>query len=123
MKNLNSLLFSIMILVVCFLPIQSIFAVDVPLLSDNEPHIRTRTSVRIAVWASVYDNAIVLNFNYGVGIAKITVLDETGKVVYQENLDTNVTPGTFIDTEGWDGGEYTVKISYGTVKLKGVFEL
>jgi flagellar hook assembly protein FlgD len=82
-----------------------------------------RSVVRTAVWASVYDNATVLNFNYGVGIAKITVLDETGKVVYREDLNTNETPGTFIDTEGWDGGEYTIKITYGTIKLIGIFEI
>ena len=115
-------------LLVCFLPVQSVLADDVPLKSDNDPNATTnprtpRAPIRIAVWASVVETELSVNFLYPVGVAQVTILDESGYIVYQDVVDTNISSDLLVDVDGWDSGIYTLKVAYGSIKLKGTFEL
>jgi hypothetical protein len=128
MKKINLPFFSIlMLLLLCCLPIQTILAGDVPLKADEgassfDPH-TTRAPVRIALEVTQNETDVALNFLYPVGATQVTVENENGDVVYQEAVDTFTTLDALIDTQNFDGGVYTLKISYGSTDLIGEFEL
>jgi hypothetical protein len=129
MKKLNSLLFSFLLLLVCFLPVQSVSAADdVPLKKDDDPNATTyprtpRAPVRIAVWASVVETELSVNFLYAIGVAQVTIVDQNASVVYQNVVDTNFSSDLLVALDGWDSGIYTLKVAYGSIKLKGTFGL
>lgn len=127
MKKLNSLLFNILMLLLCALPFQTILAADVPLKPDIDPNATKGTyqmaPVSIALDVSQNETGVTLNFLYPVGVAQVTVENESGDVVYQGAIDTNSNLDMSIDTLNWDGGVYTLKISYGSTDLIGEFEL
>ena len=127
MKKLNLPLFSILMLLLCSLPIQTILAGDVPLKADDglstfDPH-APKAPVSIALDVTQNETDVTLSFLYPVGDALITVENENGEVVYQETVDTFTTLDAYIDTQNFDGGVYTLKISYGSTDLVGEFEL
>ncbi|HJV77405.1 MAG TPA: DUF3244 domain-containing protein [Paludibacter sp.] len=125
MKKVNSSLCSIFMLLVCALYVQSVFAVDVP-LKAGDPHaitMMTKSRSIIPVSVSLNDTELGIFFSKSVGVAHITIEDQNGTVVYQDVLDTNSTHETYIETGGFDSGNYTVKISYGSTKLVGTFQL
>ena len=128
MKKLNLPLFSILMLVLFTLPFQSVSAKDVPIKSEdpsdwNIPSNGSRAPVRIALEVSQNDADVTLNFLYPVGAAQVSIENENGDVVYQEAVDTYSTLDASIDTQNFDGGVYTLKISYGSTNLVGEFEL
>jgi hypothetical protein len=131
MKKINSSLFGIFMLLVCIFSVQSIFAVDVPLKkNENGPGtmIISRSmsinSVSInPVSVTLNDTELIVDFSNPVGIAQITVEDQNGAVVYQDVIDTNSTLESVIETGNFDSGKYKVRISYGSTKLTGTFQL
>ena len=112
------------------LPLESLFAVDVPLKS-GQPGIGTfsvtrlgsSTSTTVSVTATLNDPQLVVDFSSPVGVATISILDATGSVVYQESIDTYSTPESVIDVSIFDSGNYTLKITYGRTTQKGTFRL
>lgn len=127
MKKINLPLFSILMLLLCALPIQTISAGDVPLKADEgassfDPH-TTRAPVCIALDVTQNDTDVTLNFLYPVDAVQVTVENENGEVVYVETVDTFTTLDAAIDTQNFDGGVYTLNISYGSTNLVGEFEL
>ncbi len=92
---------------------------DTPIIPDNTP----RAPVSIALDVTQNETDVTLSFLYPVGDALITVENENGEVVYQETVDTFTTLDAYIDTQNFDGGVYTLKISYGSTDLVGEFEL
>ena len=127
MKKINLPLFSILMLLLCALPIQTISAGDVPLKADEgassfDPH-TTRAPVSIALNVTQNETDVTLNFLYPVDAAQVKVENESGEVVYMETVDTFTTLDAAIDTQNFDGGVYTLKISYGSTDLVGEFEL
>lgn len=128
MKKINLPLFSILMLLLFTLPFQSISARDVPIKSEdpsdyNIPSTGTRAPVSIALNVTQNETDVTLNFLYPVGAAQVTVENENGEVVYMETVDTFTTLDAYIDTQNFDGGVYTLKISYGSINLVGEFEL
>jgi len=127
MKTLNSFLFSILLLLLCSLPFQTTLAGNVPLKPDLDPNTTKGTyqmaPIHIALEVSQNETDVTLNFLYPVGAAQVTVENENGEVVCQEAVDTFTTLDAFIDTQNFDGGVYTLKISYGSTNLEGEFEL
>lgn len=124
MKKINLPLFSILMLLLCSLPIQNILAGDVPLKDDNkDQEVARRAPVRIALDVAQNETDVTLNFLYPVDAAQVTVENENGEVVYMETVDTFTTLDAAIDTQNFDGGVYTLKISYGSTDLIGEFEL
>lgn len=129
MKKFNLFLFVTFMLSLALLPLESIFAVDVPLkdggIGGVGPMMLTRTvSTTVnTVTATLNDPELIVDFSRPVGIATISILDETGNVVYQVSIDTNSTQGAVIDTSVFDSGNYTLKITYSRTVLKGTFQL
>ena len=127
MTKIEKKLFSMFMLLFCVTSFQSIMAVDVPLKADVDPNATKTTYQRAPVRLplSVFQNEtdITLDFTYSVGVAQITVEDEFGGIVYQEALDTTLNPSLSIETSDWDGGNYKLKVSYGSINLSGVFSL
>ena len=124
MKKINSRLFSIFMLLFCILSVQSVFAVEVPLKKDNPAQgSMSKSTTTLPVSVSINDTDLGIVFSKSVGVANITIEDQTGNVVYQDVLDTNSTRTTSIETGGFDSGNYTVTISYSTTSLVGDFQL
>lgn len=125
MKKINLPLFSILLLLLVSLPFQLVSARDVllrpdpPIITDNG----SRAPVSIALDVTQNETDITLSFLYPVSTALVTVENENGEVVYQETVDTFTTLDVYIDTQNFDGGVYTLKISYGSTDLIGEFEL
>jgi hypothetical protein len=82
---------------------------------------RAPSLVNPAVSAAINDTEVSVNFSSPVGIAIITITDETGTIVYQQSIDTNTTLYSNIYVGGWDSGNYTLTIQYGNVLLTGYF--
>ena len=125
MKKINSSLFGIFMLLFCIMSVQSVFAVEVPLKKDNPANgsQQTNSTSTLPVSVSINDTDLGIVFSKSVGVANITIEDQTGNVVYQDVLDTNSTRTTSIETGGFDSGNYTVNISYSTTILIGDFQL
>jgi len=124
MKKVNSSLFGIFMLLFCILSVQSVFAVEVPLKKDNPAQgSMSKSTTTLPVSVSINDTDLGIVFSKSVGVANITIEDQTGNVVYQDVLDTNSTRTTSIETGGFDSGNYTVNISYSTTILIGDFQL
>jgi len=133
MKKLNSFLFSIFMMLVCILPFQKSFADDLPLKKGDPGTIGgtnaminrsfSLSSLDFPVTASLDDAELGLNFNNSVGIVYVSVVDQNGSVVYSEVIDTDSMLETIIETSGWDNGDYTLKIVYGSTSLYGEFQL
>ena len=121
-------------MLVCILPFQSVSAVDVPLKSGTDPSAGTnpRPSAQMlrsfatedpTVIVSLNENELMISFSNHVGIANLTIVDQNGAVIYQDVVSTNASLESAIELSGWDSGNYTVKIAYGSTKLVGTFQL
>jgi hypothetical protein len=128
MKKINSSFFCISIMLFCLFSVQTVFAVDVPLkkgdLGGGTNMMLSRSvSTAIPVFVSLDDTELGIFFNKSVGVAQVTIVDETGNVVYQEAIDSNLTAETYIEVGGFDSGNYSLQITYGSTKLIGTFQL
>ena len=140
MKKFNFLLCSIFLMLVCIIPFQNLFAIDVPLNKDdpagaNNPRITTSlstyslmststiTETANTVTVDLTGNELTLNFNNQVGVAQISIVDQSGFIVYQDAVDTYSTSNLVIPVDTWESGKYTIKITYGTTSLSGSFRL
>jgi hypothetical protein len=125
MKKLNLILSASLMTLICIFSSQAIYAgqvlirPDVPIITDNN----TKAPVSIALGVTQNETDVILNFLYPVDAAQVTVENENGEVVYMETVDTFTTLDAAIDTQNFDGGVYTLKISYGSTDLIGEFEL
>ncbi len=125
MKKINLPLFSILMLLLFTLSFQTISAGEVllrptgPIIDDNNQ----RAPVSIALDVTQNETDVALSFLYPVGSTQITIENENGELVYQGAVDTFTTLDAAIDTQNFDGGVYTLKISYGSTDLVGEFEL
>jgi len=131
--NIATLLF-------CAFAIQNVFA-DVPLRKDDpgpgvNPNVTsmsssmlksksasTSSSSIIPVTADIINSELIVDFTSIVGTATVSVVDANGYVVSQTNVDTFTTSEVAIPLDGLSSGKYSLKISYGTTKLTGNFQL
>jgi hypothetical protein len=129
MKKINFSLCSIFVMLICLFSVQTVFAVDVPLKNGETgagtmPSMLSRSKSTITpVAVSLDDTELGIFFNKSVGVAQVTIVDETGSVVYQEVIDSNSTTETYIEVGGFDSGNYSLQITYGSTKLVGTFQL
>jgi len=135
MKKMNNPLLNILMFLVFALPLQSVFAVDVPLKKGDDPgtsiggnYMLSRTmsvaSISVApVSIDLFDTELAVDFSKYVGIATITIVDQYGSIAYQETINTRFTLGSSVEIGGWDSGSYMIYISYGTTKYNGSFQL
>ena len=77
----------------------------------------------IAVTADVVGTELIVDFNSSVGTAFVSIVDQNGNVVSQTSVDTFSTSEVIIPVDGLSTGKYSVKISYGSTKLIGNFNL
>jgi len=77
----------------------------------------------IPVSADVVGTDLIVDFSTTVGTAFVSIVDKNGIVVYQTTVDTFSTPEVIIPVDGFSSGKYSVKISYGSTKLIGDFNL
>ena len=127
MKKLSSLFFIIAMILLSIIPFQTASAGYVQLKKDNpnpgsEPDYNL-APVSIALEVTQNETDVTLNFLYPVDAAQVKVENESGEIVYMETVDTFTTLDAAIDTQNFDGGVYTLKISYGSTNLVGEFEL
>ena len=73
--------------------------------------------------ATVDSRELVVNFEWSVGEAIITVYDQYGNVLYQGVADTDTDLSTSVSSGSWSAGNYTLTISYGTEHLIGDFHI
>ena len=115
-------------MLVCLFSVQTAFAVDLPLKKGEAPGIGNNMlsksmATAAPVSVSLDDTELGIFFNKSVGVAQVTIVDETGSVVYQEVIDSNSTTETYIEVGGFDSGSYSLQITYGSTKLVGTFQL
>jgi len=77
----------------------------------------------IPVSADIFGSELIVDFTSIVGTATVSVVDAKGFVVYQTTVNTFTTSEVAIPVEGLSSGKYSLKISYGTTKLTGSFQL
>lgn len=129
MRKINSSFFGIFVVLFCFFSVQTVSAVDVPLKKGDtgaggiNPMLGRSASTAIPVIASLNDTELGVFFSKYLGVAQVTILDETGSIVYQEMIDTSSTPETYVEIGGFDSGNYTLKVTYNTISIVGAFEL
>jgi len=131
MKKINSALCSVFVTLICLFSVQAVFAVDLPLKKGNSDSgtvggsymLSKSVFTVIPVSASLDDTELGIFFNKSVGVTQVTIVDETGNVVYQEVIDGNSTTETYIEVGGFDSGNYSLQITYGSTKLVGTFQL
>lgn len=131
MKKINSSIVSVAMLLFFVLSVQSVFAVDVPLKNGDTgtsgiggtTTIRSRTITIIPVTVNFEENLLAIYFNSEVGVATVSITDEYGNVVYDDAIDTEFDSEMYIPTDDFDGGTYTITITYSTKTLTGEFQL
>ena len=125
MKKINFSVISFITLLFCVLSVQTVLAVDVPLKKGNpsDKDFLSRSTSILPVSVSLDDTTLGIFFSKPVGIAQITIVDESGNIVYQAVANTNSSLESDIETGGFDSGNYTLKVSYGTTTLIGGFQL
>jgi hypothetical protein len=100
-------------------------AADIPISKSDSsvPAGQSKSPFRIPVAVSYNTDELNVHYIYSVGVATITVTDEFGSVVYQEITDTTAQTTISIPIELWDSGSYVISIKYGSISLKGSFNL
>lgn len=106
---------------------QFLFATDVVIRRDDDPS-PTPTpaqgpTLMLPVSATVDESTLGVYFDWSVGDAGITVYDSQNRVVLQQVVDTYFTTAVYIPIDGWEKGNYNIKINYGTTHLTGEFVL
>lgn len=85
--------------------------------------ITSRQSTYYPVSADIIGSDLIVDFSSSVGTAYLSVVDKSGNVVYQTVVDTFSTSEVIIPVDGLSTGKYSLKISYGSTKLAGSFQL
>ncbi|MBP1677046.1 MAG: hypothetical protein H6Q20_1605 [Bacteroidetes bacterium] len=130
MKNLN-LLVKHLLVIVSLLFVSSAFGeeVKVPLKPDSSkagdigPGTPIRTNVLIPLSVAINDYELALFFDSNVGLVTVSVYDEDDNIEYSEVINTNTESEFYLDLSDLASGTHTLKISYGSVRLVGEFEL
>ena len=134
MKRINFRLLGFFIVLLSVFSNQVVFA-DILIRKDDPapggvPNIRTAvkafslsTSSVIPVTADISGSDLIVDFTTIVGTAYVSVVDQSGNVVYQTVVDTYSTSEVVIPVAGLSSGSYSLKISYGSTKLIGNFQM
>jgi hypothetical protein len=117
MKRISFLLFTLLFTVM-------LYATETPIVLTEDPvspgpHPMSLTNYPVS--ATISETNLSVYFDSYIGNATITVYDANDNVVSQETVDTYSTSEVFIAADAWESGNYTIKISYVTATLSGVF--
>jgi len=134
MKKINFRLLAFFVVLLSVFSNQVVFA-EIVIRKDEQgpsttPTVQSRlkafslsSTAFIAVTADVIGSDLIVDFGTSVGTALVSVVDQNGNVVYQSSVDTFSTSEVIIPVDGLSTGKYSVKISYGSTKLIGDFNL
>ena len=134
MKKINFRLLSFFVVLICVFSNQVVFA-DILIRKDDPApgggsNIRAQAKTfslssvtSIPVTADVVGSELFVDFSSTVGTAFVSIVDQSGSVVYQTSVDTYSTSELIIPIDVLSRGKYSVKISYGSTKLIGDFQL
>lgn len=81
------------------------------------------SSIEPSASVTISDTELAVFFEWSVGNATITVVDESNNTVYMEVVDTNSTTAVYIPVDTWGSGEYTLTVTYGTMTQRGNFQI
>ena len=134
MKKINFRLLAFFVVLLSVFSNQVVFA-EIVIRKDEQgpsttPTVQSRlkafslsSTAFIAVTADVIGSDLIVDFGTSVGTALVSVVDQNGNVVYQSSVDTFSTSEVIIPVDGLSTGKYSVKISSGSTKLIGDFNL
>ena len=134
MKKINFRFLGLFVLLLSVFSNQVVFA-DIIIRKDDQgpgtsPTVQSKlktfslsSTSFIAVTADIVGTDLIVDFGTSVGTAFVSVVDQNGAVVYQTSVDTFSTSEVIIPVDGLSSGIYSVKISYGSTKLIGNFNL
>jgi hypothetical protein len=138
MKAINLKIFGTFVLLFCMISGEA-FAVDILIRKDDPApgtisptkkfkttSLRTnmsKTLFVVPVSGELFCQELGIYFNVPVGTAVVTVEDQYGIYVVSQTLDTSASSELYFSTDGWESGNYTLRISYGSVNLIGEFQL
>ena len=77
----------------------------------------------IPVNADIIGNDLIVDFSSSVGTVFVSIVDNTGNVVYQNVVDTYNTSELIIPIDNLSSGKYSLKFSYSATNLIGIFQL
>jgi len=90
-------------------------------LSGNLPPDRSRSLIK-PVQAFIVGQSIEVDFNASsLGIIDLSIYDDAGNVVYHQTVNSTAGQQLFIDTSGFDAGEYTIAFVNAQTNLSGIF--
>ena len=127
--------FSGVLVLLCIFSSQLVFGdiilkKDDPTIQPNGPAMATMSKAKslsfstyVPVTATVVGTELIVDFTTTVGTAYVSVVDQSGNVVYSTVVDTFSTSEVLIPVDGLSSGKYSLKISYGTTRLTGDFQL
>lgn len=135
MRKINFRNFAVTALVL-LLASTNLWSIDYPLKKDDTgpgsvtlsvgksaPSLSRTKTVIIPVSMEIENDELGVYFKYAVGGAYISVEDENGAVVISTVVDTTNELEFYFPLDELGGGTYTLRVSYGSTKLKGEFKL
>jgi len=130
MKVLKSLIFKICLISGLFMTAQSCFALEttpvIIIKDDTTPPVPirpNRVTLIDPVTATINDIELALYFETSIGVATITVTDDSNQSVYLGTVNTGSTSEFFIPVDLWTNGNYNLTITYTNTTLRGEFIL
>ena len=109
---------------------QSCFALEttpvIIIKDDTTPPVPirpNRVTLIDPVTATINDIELALYFETSIGVATITVTDDSNQSVYLGTVNTGSTSEFFIPVDLWTNGNYNLTITYTNTTLRGEFIL
>jgi hypothetical protein len=95
--------------------------VNLKLPPHPSPH--PQAPARNYIDAFIDGDYLYMNFEVPVGAATITIINQTGAVVYREEADTFTNLNVIIPIDILDGGSYTITVQYLSTTATGELNL
>jgi len=105
------------------LSVPTVYADNDPILIMGElPTGPMRMPIPVTAWLN--DGQLEITFITNVGIVDISVVNDKNVIVYQEDVDTDITSYVDVSTTSWSSGDYVLifMLENGT-RLSGMFSL
>lgn len=82
----------------------------------------TQTST-LPVTADLINDEVAFIFNMPVGNVTVSIEDIYGNVIDSATFNTDIDTEYYLPIDGYEPGEYVLKVNYGSTKLIGNFSL
>jgi len=98
------------------------YSKDIPPITPPPPPPRIQSFFH-PVSINIIENTLEIHFNKAIGETEITIMNESGEIVYSASTDTDILSDFFISTVGLDSGIYTICFQSGDTILTQSFVL